>query len=173
MLINPLALQKSNGNLISQLKILIQNQAVFLDFEHEYFGPAGDRMHNTYLFGRPGPCPIEWYGCCAFDRLSSFIAAFRRMRTRTRSWLKFMLHGCRWRSRPVEIFPDVRCNVYCTVARRIVFTFNCARASGVLAPSLAEPSGVPSGQWLARRVEATACGSGGCADHGCWQSSAT
>ena len=26
-----------------------------------------DRMH---LFGRPGPCPIEWYGCCAFDRLS-------------------------------------------------------------------------------------------------------
>ena len=22
-------------------------------------------VHNTYFFGRPGPCLIEWYGCCS------------------------------------------------------------------------------------------------------------
>ena len=27
-------------------------------------------MYNTYFFVRPGPCLIEWYGCCTFDLLS-------------------------------------------------------------------------------------------------------
>ena len=48
-------------------------------------------MHNTYFFGRPGPCLIEWYRCCAFDLLSLKVNFFRaccasmeRYSTRTR-----------------------------------------------------------------------------------------
>ena len=44
--------------------------AIFSTFRFTFLGPLVDRMYNTYFFVRPGPCLIEWYGCCCFDLLS-------------------------------------------------------------------------------------------------------
>ena len=50
--------------------ILMGKWAIFSTFSITFLGPLVDRNNNTYLFVRPGPCLIEWYGCCCFDLLS-------------------------------------------------------------------------------------------------------
>ena len=49
---------------------LYGKMAIFSTLRCIFLSIGGDRNNNTYLFVRPGPCLIEWYGCCAFDLLS-------------------------------------------------------------------------------------------------------
>ena len=51
--------------------------AIFGTFRFTFLGPLVDRNNDTYmyLFVRPGPCLIEWYGCFCFDLLKLTLAA--------------------------------------------------------------------------------------------------
>jgi hypothetical protein len=53
--------RKSNGYLISQLKILIQNQAVFETSSTNNFFFSDSLLAHTHIFERPRTSAFEWY----------------------------------------------------------------------------------------------------------------